>query len=267
MLPAAEKADNTSYHAELLTQVARAQGLQRKFDEAHATLDRVDALINDATMPVARVRYLLERGRVFNSAGDPGAAKPLFESALELARRCGAEYHAVDAAHMLGIVEKGTASLLWNRKAIAMAEAAEEPHAHNWLGSLYNNTGWTYHDMGDYDNALDLFKKSLAWRQQQQDAEGTRIAKWCIARTYRSLGELEPALDMQMALLREHDAAGTNDGYVHEELGECLYALDRKDESRAHFAKAHELLSQDPWLAANEPERLQRLERLARGRD
>ena len=51
------------------TQIARAQGLQRRFDEAHVTLDGVEG------SPAARgarvaVRLALERGRLFNSARD-----------------------------------------------------------------------------------------------------------------------------------------------------------------------------------------------------
>jgi hypothetical protein len=39
ILPAAEKSGDISYHAQLLTQVARAQGLQGRYDEAMATLN------------------------------------------------------------------------------------------------------------------------------------------------------------------------------------------------------------------------------------
>src|SRR5438128_2095323 len=65
LLPSAEASGDTSYLAQLLTQIGRAQGLQDRFDEAHATLDRVTTMLTD-DMNLARVRYLLERGRVFN---------------------------------------------------------------------------------------------------------------------------------------------------------------------------------------------------------
>ena len=59
--------------------------LQKKWDEAQAELDAVEHRL--ATEPdVVRVRYLLERGRVFRSSGDPDRARPLFEEAWELAR-------------------------------------------------------------------------------------------------------------------------------------------------------------------------------------
>src|SRR5262245_27322592 len=62
---------------ELLTQIARAQGLQRRFDEAHTTLDAVEAHVDGST-PRVRVRYLLERGRVYNSSRQPERAQPYF---------------------------------------------------------------------------------------------------------------------------------------------------------------------------------------------
>ncbi|MGL4255375.1 MAG: hypothetical protein ACRCSL_03510 [Microbacterium sp.] len=56
--------------AELETQVARALGLQERFDEADAVLSTTPVLSAALT-----VRVALERGRVRNSAGDPAAAR------------------------------------------------------------------------------------------------------------------------------------------------------------------------------------------------
>lgn len=67
ILPAARESGNRPYLAELLTQIARTQGLQREFDAAHATLDEVETLLADDA-PIPRIRVLLERGRVFNSS-------------------------------------------------------------------------------------------------------------------------------------------------------------------------------------------------------
>jgi hypothetical protein len=67
---------------------------------------------------------------------------------------------------------------------------------------------------------------------------------------------------MQQALLEEAAALGEKPGYTYEELGECLLLLDRPAEARPYFAQAYEVLSQDPWLSRNEPERLTRLKQL-----
>jgi hypothetical protein len=52
---------------------------------------------------------------------------------------------------------------------------------------------------------------------------------------------------------------------VHEEIGECLLARGRLDDARPHFAQAYTLLSQDPWLLAQESARLERLRNLGGG--
>ena len=253
--------DNLAY-LELPTQIARAQGLQRKFDRAHQTLDQVERRLGKYASR-ARVRYLLERGRALNSAGQPNSARPLFEQALDMARELSEDYYAVDAIHMLAIVAPPAASLDLNLRAIQIAEASSQAKARGWLGSLYNNAGWSYHDLGEHASALDMFEKAEAARRSQGRGPEIHIARWCVARALRSLGRLEEALSKQMALKEEIEAAGNNDGFVSEEIAECLLALDRADESRPYFARAYEILSEDAALAEQEPERLLRLKELA----
>jgi hypothetical protein len=60
-------------------------------------------------------------------------------------------------------------------------------------------------------------------------------------------------------LAGELAATDSEDGYVDEELAECLLALNRATEAQPHFLRAAELLSRDAWLAEHEPERLSRL--------
>ena len=84
-----------------------------------------------------------------------------------------------------------------------------------------------------------------------------------MARCCRSLGRVDEALAAQQALAAEHAAAGSEDGYVEEELGECLLRLGRPAEARPHFWQAHKLLSQDAWLVEAEPERLARIKQLS----
>src|SRR5436309_5869277 len=116
LLPKAEESGDRGYLAELLTQIARTQGLQQEFSDALTTLDRADALIGPE-MKTARVRSLLERGRVFNSSGKPETSLSFFNDALRLAQDAGLEFYAVDAAHMLGIAAKDSESLKWNAEA------------------------------------------------------------------------------------------------------------------------------------------------------
>jgi tetratricopeptide (TPR) repeat protein len=252
--------DNLAY-LELLTQIARAQGLQQRFDRAHQTLDQVERRLGKYASR-ARVRYLLERGRALNSSGHPDEAKPLFEQALDMARELAEDFYAVDALHMLAIVAPPASSLDLNLRAIQVAESSSQAKARNWLASLYHNTGWAYHERGAYESALEMFEKAEAARRSQGRVREIRIAQWCVARALRSLNRLDEALARQLALEEEFEAAGESDGYVFEEIGECLLALNRKEESRPYFARAHHVLSQDSWLAEKEPARLARLKEL-----
>lgn len=256
--------------AQLLSQIARTQGLRRDFDAARRTLDEAEALLAGHDLPVARLRCQLERGRTFDSpvhpadAKDTTAARRCFLQVFEDGQRLGIHGLAMDAAHMLGIVEPPDAALDWNRRAIALAEASPDPDAQAWLGSLYNNTGWAYHERGDFATALALFEKARDWRAARGVAGPLRIARWCVARCLRSLGRLDEALAIQRDLVAAYAAAGEEEvGYAAEEIGECLLALGRADEARPWFARAFTQLSaHEAWLLDAEPARMARLEAL-----
>ncbi|MBF6612378.1 MAG: tetratricopeptide repeat protein [Chloroflexi bacterium] len=265
LLTTLDTSQDRNYHAQLLTQLARGQGLQRNFEGAHRTLDQAEALLTP-DMAVAWARYLLERGRVFNSSGSRDKARPFFLGALAAAQEAGAQadYHAVDAAHMLGIIEPPDEALEWNLKAVEMAGQSENSHVRTWLGSLYNNIGWTFHSQGKYKQALDAFHKSYdAWSDNgTAKNRNARIARWCIARTLRSLGRLDEALQSQLEIVAEAEAEGDESGYGNEEIAECLLALGQPEAARPYAQKAFVILSRDPWLPTDEPERLERLQKL-----
>lgn len=251
-------ASGSSAHVQLLTQVARAQGLQRRFEEAHSTLDEAQRLLRES-FPRARARYLLERGRVYNSAGMLQEALPLFHEALQVALAAALDYEAVDAAHMMAIAAPLEEQLAWNLEALALAEKAADVRARNWLASLYNNIGWTYHDREDYEQALDYFQKALREREAAGEVRTMRIARWCVARALRSLGRVEEALVIQTDLLDAYEQEGEEPGYVYEELAECNLLLEKEAQARPYFILAYRVLSQDPWLVEREPQRLERL--------
>jgi tetratricopeptide (TPR) repeat protein len=238
------------------TQLARALGLQSQFDDAHAVLDDIESRLG--TDPKANIRYLLERGRVFNSSGEPGRALQPFEDAFQRAREAGNDALAVDAAHMIAIVAGGEDALEWNELALSIAEHSDQPKARRWLGSLYNNIGWTYYDLDKTEEALEIFKRGVAWQREHGTEEGQRVARWTVGRTLRSLGRVEEALEIQ------RDLDGADDPYVDEELGHCLRELGRHEEAQPHFDAAYQSLKDDPWVQKNEPEKLERLRELSR---
>lgn len=260
--PEIKKSRDTGYYIELLTQIARTQGLQRNFDEAHKTLDKAMKMIGPKHIR-PRIRYMLERGRAYNSAKVFDKARELFLAAYQQGAKYGEDEYTIDAAHMMGIVEKGDESLRWNEIAVKHAEETKDEHAKGWLGPLYNNIGWTYHGMENYEKALELFQKNLEYYNKRDSKKWQSITRWCVARALRSLGRTDEALQKQYELKKFlEEKQMDSDGYNNEEIGECLYALGREDEAKPYFAKAYETLSKDIWLAANEKERLERLKKL-----
>ena len=214
------------YVAETLSQLARAQGLQRRFEDAGRTLDDAEAALG-ADDDRGRVRILLERGRVANTAGREGGGSKEFLAAWELARSSGEDTFAVDAAHMLGIVEPPARAWEWNERAMELARSSPDPGAQRWIASVANNMAWAKHDAGAYEEALELFSLALVERGRQGDTDRTRIARWSVARCLRSLGRTEEALSEQQSLAAELETLVETDEYVTEEIAECLRALGR----------------------------------------
>jgi len=246
------------------TQIARTQGLRRQFAEAHATLDAIEARLDGMPSHV-RVRYLLERGRTFNSSGAPERAVPLFAEALSLAECDDDAFYAIDAAHMLGIAAPENERLEWDHKALAMTERTTDARAKRWLAPLYNNIGYTSQERGDFATALVYYRKALPAYEARGDPRNVRIAHWMIARALRALGELDEAEAIQRRLLTEWAKAGETDGYVYEELAEIALARGQIAAARPWAAKAYAALKDDPGFAATEGARLARLAAIAAG--
>ena len=243
---------------EILTQIARTYSLRRDFSQAHRLLDEVEPQLAAAGV-APRVRYLLERGRTYNSAGDKGRAKPQFIEAWELASGAGLDGLAVDAAHMVPIMTGGAEGAEWTQRGIERARRSGDAKARAMLPALLNNHAWNLHDERRYAEALPVFREAeAAWIATGRQPQG-RIARWSVARCLRSLGRHDEALAIQRALEQEWSASGGADGYVFEEIAELLDASGKTDEARPYFRRAAEELGKDSSFAQREPQRLARL--------
>jgi len=219
--------------AEVLTQLARVQGLRGDFDGCEELLRQADGLAGDD--PVARVRVDLERGRKLRSSGKAEASVPLFEAAFERAHRSGEPFLAGDAAHMVAIADPDKL-LEWTERGLQLA--ASEPEAAYWAGPLLNNLGWHHFETGDYDAALEVFERALEARERDpENPDEVEIARYAVGKTLRALGRPGEA-----AALLEHCVANSEpDPYFHEELAETYAALGRSGEAREHAEVAARL--------------------------
>jgi tetratricopeptide (TPR) repeat protein len=253
------------FRLELLTQIARTLSLRGRFDEAHQVLDDVETQLAGAGAG-PQVRYLLERGRTFNSSGDKEKARTLFAEAWDKGQASHLDGLAVDAAHMLAISCSGTQEGLdWNERGLEAARASQDEKARGLIPAMLNNGAWDLHGMGRFEEALTWFEQAQSAWTARGKPEEIQIAKWSVARSLRSLGRHAEALKIQRALEEEHTLAGSTDGYVFEEIAENLAELGRLDEARPYFEQAFAELGKDEWFAQNEAARLAHLKERAEG--
>lgn len=195
------------------TQLARALGLQGRFDEGATVLDEVEASGAADADPAVRARVSLERGRLANSSGRTDVAVPLFAAAERTAREAGLEFLEIDAIHMLAIAD-GPRSSEHETRGLERVSVAVHPRTRRWGVSLHNNAGWSRFDAGDAAGALDEFGEALAQAVAWGTAEQQFFCRWAIARSYRELGRYSEALELQESLAR----LDPDDADVAEEL-------------------------------------------------
>lgn len=163
----------------LLTQLARAEGLQGRYDHAHRIL----------------------------------------EQAADHARAAGLEALRIDALHMAALTAPAERRLDLTRAALTDALASTEPAARSWEPSPLNNIGMCLVDAGELEEALDSFRDALeACERLDKPVGDVRVARWMIGWALRLLGRTREALEVQEALKSELDADGGEDPYVDEEL-------------------------------------------------
>ena len=163
-----EQESTDAGRAEVLTQLARVEGLRGDFAECLQLLDEAEPLAGDD--PVANIRLELERGRMFRSSGDLEAAYPLFQDAFARALEADERYLAGDAAHMCAIAVDGRElQEQWTQRGLDEGD----PY---WAGPLYNNLGVAYSEAGDHARALELFE--LALEARLRDPENAQAIEW-----------------------------------------------------------------------------------------
>jgi tetratricopeptide (TPR) repeat protein len=235
--------------AEVLTQLARVEGLRGRFEQCDALLDEAEALGG------AEARVLLERGRCERSSGRRGAGLAQFEQAFALARGSGDDVIAVDAAHMVAIVGDTES---WTARGVEIASSSDDPGVRYWLGPLYNNVGWSRYGAGAMAGALEAFELALASRERDDPRPYAReVARYAVGKALRGGGRADEAVAALEACLAWAAEAGVEDGYFHEELAEDYAAAGRQAEAREQARRALELASDE------DPARLSRLHELA----
>jgi tetratricopeptide (TPR) repeat protein len=234
----------------LQTQIARTYALRKDFSAARDVLQAIASAVADAGAE-ARARYWLELGRTHAShRHDPASQTPqsltlarnAFSTALTIARAARLDDLVIDALHMFVFVDTAPEDQLrWNREALAVIAQSEQPAAKRWEASIRSNAGEALYDLGRFDEALEFFQRALFLREQSADARGARDARWHIARILRVKNQLDDALEIQLSLEREADAAQQPRYYIYEELQLIYQAKGDSDRAVKYGRRAKAL--------------------------
>ncbi len=250
---------------EIETQIARTFSLRRDFTTAHAMLDDIQQRMGTAPRPALRVRYLLERGRSFNSAGQFEAAKPMFQEAYDLALTHPPLIGlAIDAAHMFGFSKDKDEAFRWTALGMKLALSSDDPAAVGWRPGLANNLGSTERERGNLDAAMKHFRIALAEHQARGKPPQIFIAHWQVANVLRLQSKIDESLAIQQRLETEMLAKNAPDAYVYDELAELHFAKGDRAKAKIYAEKSLAIAEKDEWVSKNEVKRLSRLRELAK---
>jgi tetratricopeptide (TPR) repeat protein len=256
----AEEASDAG-RAEVLTQLARVDGLRGEFETGDRILDEAAELAGDAAVAGARID--LERGRLRRSGGDPGAARPLFDSAFAAAEKTEEWFIAADAAHMAALVAHDRDGFVeWTQRGLALAE--QHAAAAYWAGPLLNNLGWEHFEQAEYADALAAFERALEAREREPaNPEPIALARYAVGKTLRMLGRADEAIPLLEQSVDWAAGEGKPDGWYHEELAAAYAAPGRDDAAREQALLAIPLLERDDPSFGEDAERSTSLRALA----
>lgn len=271
LLSEAEQHADKSIYLQILSQIALAQAMQQKFDIAHQTLDEAERLL-EPHYQLAKIRLLLERGRVYHQSDRLDQARSFFIQSYDLSKLSPEfDFHTVNASHMVAIVEKhAEGKIEWNKRAINLAKQTKDERCHAWLGPIYNNLAQNYIEAEKYLEALQSFEKCKAHAEERGDQIVIRGALWGMGRALRGLNKLDQALDIQNDLLKEYEKISdqrllpmeliyVGRGLVYEELAEIYFAKESGQQSQKYARLSYEDLSKDAWMKKLYPKRIERM--------
>lgn len=269
LLPDAQKltGKNRSFLIQLLSWIGRSEAFLKKYSQARASLEEARKLLDDdqvAYQVSAKIRWLIERGRLHILEKTPSQAPRLFSEAWTLAVNSGEDYFAVEIAQLMASIEPQKSQFEWLVRAIEIAENSPLQKTKQWLGGLYTSLGWKFYDLRQYEKSLETFQKALSNLKALGTPREAFVAQWSIGKILRALGRTEEAVSIHRALLAELGIGGVRDGRLYEELAECLHTLKHTTEAQLYFELAYRELTNDEWVRDNQPLKLKRLKDLGK---
>jgi predicted enzyme related to lactoylglutathione lyase len=246
---AAQKEMVRGTQGEALAQVARCYLKLNQKEEGRHWLTMAQEVVTDQ-MPMAWSRYLGVRGRYEWKDDQLEKATETFQEMYRYCLQHELHERAVDAAHMVAITAPQEEQIVWGKKGI---EAAEKGNIEGWLGPLWNNLGWTYEEMGSYEESRDALVKAREYHWKLGSEMNKLIADWSVGHAHRMAGQLDEAARWMRPVLawseRLYALEASGDaaewiGHSCRELGELALKQEESAEALDYFRRAKEMLGQ-----------------------
>jgi tetratricopeptide (TPR) repeat protein len=194
----AELSGANSDFVEACAQVARCYLRQDKKEKGRPWLEKAGKSASEEE-PNGWSRYLGVRGRYEwkDAAAAAGEVSPVTEKASATFKQMH-DYclknelygRAIDAANMVTITGSMEERVDWGLKGI---EAAEKGNHEGWLAPLWNNLGWTYDDLGRYEESLTALEQARKYHYLKGDEMAMLIADWSVGHALRMTGQVDSA--------------------------------------------------------------------------
>jgi len=249
---AAEKANSKDVLTEAYSQIARCHLKLERLDSGKEWLARAGK-IADKKQATGWSRFLGVRGRFEwrEAASETHEPAPVVDKAATTFREMYAycmlhDLHerAIDAANMLSIVGPPSEKIDWGLKGI---KAAEDGALESWLGPLWNNLGWNYDEIGEYDRALEALKKAREYHYKSERAIPRLVADWSVCVQLRKTGQIDSARAIMVGVLSKAESLYADQptsehsewvGLSHREMGEIELASAGDKKALEAFRKA-----------------------------
>jgi tetratricopeptide (TPR) repeat protein len=250
--------NSNSTLTEAYAQVARCYLSMDNKEEGCPWLEKAEKIASKEE-PEGWARYLGVKGRYLwkdasaekhEIAPEAGDAAKTFTDMYNYSLEHRLYNQAIDAANMMSIVGSKDERVEWSLKGI---KAAEDGGLVSWLASLWNNLGWNYDDLGQFDKSLEALKEARRYHYKKGDEKSMLIADWSVAHAFRMTGRIDSALvwcQRTVIWAKDlYDADPSPDnaewmGLTYQELAEASLASGDEKRALAGFRSARMYLNQ-----------------------
>jgi CHAT domain-containing protein/tetratricopeptide (TPR) repeat protein len=237
---------------------AMASAFMQRLAEADKYLTEAEELIK-ANHPELSGEVALKRGTYHFFKGEMELAGTAYQKALHVARQRNDQFLEISALSGLGLVATREGhydeSIDWNRAALELSRSIGAGAS---LANTLGNMGWSYAELGDYENALTYYKQAEEASVHSRLLSAQIYWLTSIAYAHQGLhddGSAETILKQTLPLARARDNKET--------LAQCLTQLSwialrtgRNDVAASYNQEAADLEGQglgpqlviDTWL-------------------